>query len=186
MALSGLSFASRQSSHHPPSCPPSLDPVLLPRASWPAACGPMRALTAGPGTFAPRPALPGFLALASDRSVPKHEHRLRIAFAFTPNPACAVIFRLRHQSEGSPRVPTETGSSPTDRSFAFSCSPPHLAVTQLLSATESWLPPTRTCTVLLGRPPGRTDCRLRGNDVDWKSALSTRAAGQARLTRAPR
>ena len=35
-----------------------------------------------------------------------------------------------------------------DRQFASSCSPPHLAATQLLSATGHWLTLTRTFTVL--------------------------------------
>ena len=52
----------------------------------------------------------------------------------------------------------------TDCQFASGCSPPHLAVTQLPSATESWLTPTRTSTVLFARLHGRTDSRLRGND----------------------
>ena len=45
---------------------------------------------------------------------------------------------------------------PTDQGFASGCFPPHLAVTQLPSATEMWLTPTRTCTVLIRRHRGRT------------------------------
>ena len=45
---------------------------------------------------------------------------------------------------------------PTDQQFASGCSPPRLAATQLPSATELWLSPTRTFTVLIWRPHGRT------------------------------
>src|SRR5262245_11217833 len=45
---------------------------------------------------------------------------------------------------------------PTDQQFASSCSPPRLTATQLPSATELWLPPTRNFTVLMWRPHGRT------------------------------
>ena len=45
---------------------------------------------------------------------------------------------------------------PTDQQFASGCSPPRLAATQLPSATELWLSPTRTFTVLTWRPHGRT------------------------------
>jgi hypothetical protein len=45
---------------------------------------------------------------------------------------------------------------PTDRQFASGCSPPRLAATQLPSASELWLTPTRTLTVLMWRPHGRT------------------------------
>jgi len=49
---------------------------------------------------------------------------------------------------------------PTDCLFAFNCSPPHLAVTQLLLATELWHSPTRTFTLLLIRLHGRTSAKL--------------------------
>ena len=45
---------------------------------------------------------------------------------------------------------------PADRQFALGCSPPRLAATQLPSATELWHTPTRTFTVLMWRPHGRT------------------------------
>ena len=45
---------------------------------------------------------------------------------------------------------------PTDQQFASGCSPPRLAATQLPSATELWHTPTRTFTVLIWRPCGRT------------------------------
>jgi hypothetical protein len=45
---------------------------------------------------------------------------------------------------------------PTDQQFASGCSPPRLGATQLPSASELWLSPTRTFTVLMQRPHGRT------------------------------
>ena len=45
---------------------------------------------------------------------------------------------------------------PTDCLFASSCSPPHFAMTQLLSATALWLTPTVTSTLLINCPRGRT------------------------------
>src|SRR4029453_13816113 len=44
-------------------------------------------------------------------------------------------------------IPPNRVRPPTDRGFASGCSPPHLAVTQGLSATEGWHTLTRTCTV---------------------------------------
>jgi hypothetical protein len=52
---------------------------------------------------------------------------------------------------------------PTDQQFASGCSPPRLTATQLPSATELWLPPARTFTVLIWRPHGRTRSRESGN-----------------------
>ena len=54
---------------------------------------------------------------------------------------------------------------PADRQFASGCSPPHLMVTQLPSATGLWLTPTRTYTVLFARLHGRTHSRVCGNPV---------------------
>jgi hypothetical protein len=51
---------------------------------------------------------------------------------------------------------------PADRQFASGCSPPRLAATQLPSATELWLTPTRTYTVLVWRHRGRTIPALAG------------------------
>ena len=45
---------------------------------------------------------------------------------------------------------------PTDCLFASSCSPPHFAMTQLLSATTLWHTPTGTFTLLISCPCGRT------------------------------
>jgi len=52
---------------------------------------------------------------------------------------------------------------PTDQQFASGCSPPCLGATQLPSATELWHTPTRTFTVLMWRPHGRTHSRESGN-----------------------
>ena len=49
---------------------------------------------------------------------------------------------------------------PTDQLFASGCSPPCLGATQLPSATELWHTPTRTFTVLMWRPHGRTHSRM--------------------------
>ena len=52
---------------------------------------------------------------------------------------------------------------PTDRQFASGCSPRRFGPTQLPPATELWHTPTRTFTVLMWRPHGRTHSRARGN-----------------------
>src|SRR5207249_11982236 len=49
---------------------------------------------------------------------------------------------------------------PTDRQFALGCSPPCFAATQLPSATELWLSPAWTFTMLLWRLHGRTHSRM--------------------------
>ena len=56
-------------------------------------------------------------------------------------------------------MPSNRVRSPADQSFASGCSPPRLAATQLPLTTESWHTPTRTCTVLMERPRGRTRVR---------------------------
>jgi len=90
----------------------------------------------------------------------------------TPMSAYPMRFRLRLLPAGSPSLPAESSSSPADRQFASGCSPPHLTMTQLPSATESWLTPTRTCTVLCTRLHGRTGravpARSRGDCVGAK------------------
>ena len=53
-------------------------------------------------------------------------------------------------------IPPNQVRIPTDWSFISSCSPPHLAVTQLLLISESWLTLTRTFTVLFMRLHRRT------------------------------
>src|SRR5262245_18376274 len=63
-------------------------------------------------------------------------------------------FALHEQAHRS--SPPNRVRSPTDQQFASGCSPPRLTATRLPSATELWLPPTRTFTVLMWRPHGRT------------------------------
>jgi len=63
-------------------------------------------------------------------------------------------FTLHEQAHRS--SPPNRVRSPTDQQFASGCSPPRLTATQLPSATELWHPPTRTFTVLMWRPHGRT------------------------------
>jgi len=67
---------------------------------------------------------------------------------------CVSGFALSQEARHA--LPAESGSSPADRQFASGCSPPRLATTQLPSATEPWHTPTRTFTVLMRRPRGRT------------------------------
>ncbi len=69
-------------------------------------------------------------------------------------------FALESQARRS--SPPNRVRYPTDRQFASGCSPPRLAATQLPSASELWLSPTRTFTVLMQRPHGRTHSRARG------------------------
>jgi len=63
-------------------------------------------------------------------------------------------FTLESQARRS--SPPNRVRYPTDRHFASGCSPPRLAATQFPSASELWLSPTRTFTVLMWRPHGRT------------------------------
>jgi len=67
-------------------------------------------------------------------------------------------FAMNEQARRS--SPPNRVRSPTDRQFASGCSPPRLTTTQLPSATELWHTPTRTFTVLMWRPHGRTHSRM--------------------------
>jgi len=97
--------------------------------------------------------------------------------ALTTTTAWPVGFRLRHSVEGSPSHTAESSSSPADRPFASSCFSPRLTTTQLPSATELWSPPTRTCTVLIWHPRGRTT----GSHSDPLSPLKGAALYQVHL-----
>jgi hypothetical protein len=68
-----------------------------------------------------------------------------------PVPRCGFALCASRGSSPPNRV-----RYPTDQPFASGCSPPRLAATQLPSATELWHTPTRTFTVLMRRPHGRT------------------------------
>jgi hypothetical protein len=63
-------------------------------------------------------------------------------------------FAMSEQARRS--FPPNRVRSPTDRQFASGCSPPRFAATQLPSATELWLSPAWTSTMLMWRPHGRT------------------------------
>ena len=76
--------------------------------------------------------------------------------ALTTTTARLMIFRLRHLAEGSSLQDAESSSLPADRYFMSSCFSPCLTTTQLLSITELWFTPTRTCTVLIRRHHWRT------------------------------
>ena len=104
----------------------------------------------------------------------------RLTFlTFHPQPRDAPVHRFtRHFSvygkfQASPypsrlaaNIPPNQVRHPTDRQFASGCSPPRLTTTQLPSATEPWHAPTRTFTVLIGRPHGRTRARARA--IHWR------------------
>ena len=72
-------------------------------------------------------------------------------------------FAMNEQARRS--APPNRVRRTTDRQFASGCSPPRLATTQLPSASELWLSPTRTCTVLMRRPHGRTHSRAGGIQI---------------------
>ena len=67
---------------------------------------------------------------------------------------------------------------PTDRQFTSGCSPPRLAATQLPSATELWHTPTRSFTVLMWRPHGRTIPAFAGMTVTRELSVQ-QTSGQA-------
>ena len=117
---------------------------------------------------------------------------LRLTFlTFCPQPRDAPVHRFaRHHSvysefQASPypsrlaaNIPPNQVRHPTDRQFASGCSPPRLTATQLPSATEPWHAPTRTFTVLIRRPHGRTRVgtahRLRRDSANgWAMLLAT-------------
>src|SRR6266498_4548345 len=61
--------------------------------------------------------------------------------------------------------------SPTDRQFASGCSPRRFEPTQLPLATELWHTPTRTFTVQMWRPHGRTHPRMFLSGVQFRTRL---------------
>lgn len=67
---------------------------------------------------------------------------------------CVLGFVLSQKTRR--HAPPNRVRHPTDRQFAYGCSPHHLTATQLPSATRSWLTPTRTFTVLCARIHERT------------------------------
>jgi hypothetical protein len=74
---------------------------------------------------------------------------------------------MSHEFQTSPRMrrlvantPPNLVSYPADHLFASGCSPPHITVTQLPSATWLWYTTVRTYTELTKRLPGRTQSHL--------------------------
>jgi len=63
---------------------------------------------------------------------------------------------------------------PTDRQFASGCSPRRFGPTQLPSATELWLSPARTFTVLIWRLHGRTHSRMLVAGIQVEFGLDPR------------
>ena len=136
-----------------PSCLPSLGAALLSALlAAPRRCGTMKALTPAPFTYGA--GLPVYFATPSCRSVSNHVSCLVIALPPRQRDQRVSDFALVSQARRS--SPPNRVRYPTDRHFASGCSPPRLAATQLPSATELWLSPTRTFTVLMWRPHGRT------------------------------
>ena len=86
----------------PPSCPPSLGPVCVARASRRSrGLGTMRALT--PAHVTPHAGLAACLVHASRRSVSNHVDGSKVASFARPAPS--MCSRLRHNVAGSPPCP---------------------------------------------------------------------------------
>jgi len=123
-----------------------------------------------PVTYGTMRALPPAPRHPAEQVSPLIAPLLRLTFlTFCPQPRDAPVHRFaRHHSvysefQASPypsrlaaNIPPNQVRHPTDRQFASGCSPPRLTATQLPSATEPWHAPTRTFTVLIRRPHGRT------------------------------
>src|SRR5262245_37076037 len=137
-----------------PPCLPSLNAAFLsaPLAAYHRS-GTMKALTPPPLTYRSRsPRLPRHIFLSfrlQPRGLPGHRfsHHASVPSDFSD-------FALESQARRS--SPPNRVRSPTDQQFASGCSPHCLTTTQLPSATELWHTPTRTFTVLMWRPHGRT------------------------------
>ena len=151
---SGATLCSRCGSHASTFLPP------VPRRSF-AFCasrgfrrfGTMKALT--PASLTTHSAgLPAYCTSPSCRSVSNHvglpDHRL------PPRQRDQRVSDFAMNEQARRSSPPNRVRYPTDRQFASGCSPPRLAATQLPSATELWHTPTRTFTVLMWRPHGRT------------------------------
>jgi hypothetical protein len=139
---------------HPPSCLPSLGAALL-SALLAAShrCGTMKALTPAPLTYGP--GLPAYFATPSCRSISNHVGCLVIAYRHA---SVTSAFRASPLGvAGSPQLPAESSSfayGPTVRLQLLS-TPPR-GRRSYLQLRSLWLPPTRTFTVLMWRPHGRT------------------------------
>jgi hypothetical protein len=129
----GAAFCSRCGSHASTFLPP------FPRCGFAfrssrgfSHCGTMETLTPAPLTCAA--GLPTYLATPSCRSVSNHvglpDHRLPPRQRDQRFSDFAMYEQARRSS------PPNRVRHPTDRQFALGCSPPHLAATQLPSASE--------------------------------------------------
>jgi len=112
----------------------------------------METLTPARHTY--RAGLPAYCVTPSCRSVSNHVSCLDIASPPRQRAQRLSSFALVSQTRRS--SPPNRVRHPTDQHFASGCSPRRFGPTQLPSATELWLPPTRTFTVLMWRPHGRT------------------------------
>ncbi len=112
-------------------------------------------------------------------------HLLQLTFlAFRSQPLGRLSYRFNHQNNVTNDFSGFVTHSqtrhlalpnriryPTDYPFASSCSPPHFAMTQLLSATTLWLTPTGTFTLLISCPCGRTSERKRSRRMNMNEAV---------------
>ena len=123
--------------------------------------GRMRALTAA--AVSSVTALPAYLAIPSRLSASNHVMSPGIALHAISTQRAGRVSDFALNEQARRLIPPNRIRHPTDCRFASSCSPPRLAATQLLSASGSWLPPTRTPTALISRLHGRTHSRESGN-----------------------
>ena len=111
-----------------------------------------------PARLTRRAGLPAYCTTPSCRSVSNPvglpDHRL------PPRQRVQRVSDFAMNEQARRSSPPNRVRHPTDQQFALGCSPPRLAATQLPSATELWLPPTRTFTVLMWRPHRRTHSRM--------------------------
>ena len=114
--------------------------------------GTMKTLTPTPLTCGA--GLPAYFATPSCRSVSNHVSCRVIAYHHASVTRDFSGFVMVSQTRRS--YPPNRVRLPTDQQFASGCSPPRFTATQFPSATELWHPPTRTFTVLMWRPHGRT------------------------------
>jgi hypothetical protein len=98
---------------------------------------------------------------------------------------CVSDFAITLQARR--RSPPNRVRHPTDRQFAFRCSPPRIAATQLRSATGPWHSPARTSTVLCVCARERTGRPFSG--AAWIAVLwqnHRKAAPQEQLSSSSR
>ena len=128
----------------------------------------MRALTPGGRPLvpqvSPRPAPARPLVPAPTAQCPP-------VIAFAATPAGPGRCRRRPFGASSSRPPAASRSSSSRPSVRFRVLPPHLTVTPFPAATEMGLAPTRTCTVLIRHPWGRTTKPLCGRNPYLPSSL---------------